>query len=79
MRVIKGKASDWEDIGVELEIDDGELKGIKKDNPSDSKSCLRELARKWLSRVDPPPSWAAIADALENIGDEQLASKLRFL
>ena len=39
---------------------DGALKQIKADNPADSKSCLCELFRKWLSRVDSQPKWADI-------------------
>ena len=71
------KAADWEDIGIELEIDDGVLKQIKLDNHGDSKSCLRELFRKWLSQADPSPSWANIIDAVEGIGEEDLAHSLQ--
>ena len=77
MRELKVKAADWEDIGVELEVDDGILKQIKLDNPADSKSCLRELFRKWLSCVDPQPSWTSIVEAIGGIGDEELASRLK--
>ena len=77
MRELKVKAADWEDIGVELEVDDGTLKQIKTDNPGDSKSCLRELLRKWLSCVDPQPSWASIVEAIEGIGDEGLATEIK--
>lgn len=77
MRELKGKAADWEDIGVELEIDGGDLKQIKTDNPNDSKSCLRELFSKWLLKVNPEPSWTAIVDAVKNCGDEELASKIK--
>ena len=78
MRELKTKAANWEDIGVELEVDDGDLKQIKSDNPSDSKSCLRELLRKWLQRVDPQPSWKDIVEAVsEGLGDEELASRIR--
>ena len=77
MRELKAKAADWEDIGVELEIDDGDLKQIKSDNPGDSKSCLRELFRKWLSQVDPQPSWTVIVDAVQGLGDEDLASRIK--
>ena len=77
MRELRGKTADWEDVGVELEVDDGMLKRIKMDNPGDSKSCLRELFRKWLSRVDPQPKWADIVEAVEGIGDEELASKIK--
>ena len=77
MRELRAKAADWEDIGVELQMNDGELKQIKQDNSNDSKSCLRELFRKWLTRVSPEPSWTAIADAVEHLGDEDLARTLR--
>ena len=71
------KAADkWEDIGILLGIKDGQLKQIKSDNGNDSKTCLREMMRVWLSRVDPPPSWSAIAEALEFLGDEELATQL---
>ena len=77
MRELRAKAADWEDIGVELEVADGVLKQIKADNPADSRGCLRELFRTWLIRVDPQPSWANIAEAIDGIGDEQLANDLR--
>ena len=77
MRELRAKAADWEDIGVELRMEYGELKQIKQDNANDSKSCLRELFGRWLTRVSPEPSWAAIAEALENLRDEDLARTLR--
>ena len=77
MRELRTKAADWEDIGVELQADDGGLRQIKQDNANDSKSCLRELFRKWLTQVSPEPSWAAIAEALEHLGDEDLARTLK--
>ena len=77
MRELRASAADWEDIGVELEVDDGILKQIKADNHGDSNGCLRELFRKWLSRADPQPSWANIVEAVNGIGDEQLANNLR--
>ena len=77
LRELRAKAADWEDIGVELEVDDGELKQIKQDNATDSKSCLRELFRKWLTQTSPEPSWTAIAEAVENLGNEDLARTLR--
>ena len=52
--------------------DNGILKQIKTDNPGDSKSCscLRELFREWLSRVDSQPKWADIVEAVEGIDSE---------
>ena len=67
----------WEDIGILLGINDGQLKQIRTDNAYDSRSCLREMLRTWLSTVDPPPSWSAIAEAVELLGNGNLATHLR--
>lgn len=67
----------WEDIGIQLEIGEGQLRQIKSDNPGNSNACLREVLRTWLSRVDSPPSWAAIADAIETLNFGDIASHLR--
>ena len=78
MKELYTKVADkWEDIGVLLGIKDGQLKAIKSNDGRDSTSCLREMLRTWLSRVDPPPSWSAIAEAVEFLGYENFASHLR--
>ena len=69
-------ADEWEDIGIQLGIDDGRLNQIKVDNASKSKTCFREMLRTWLNRVDPPPSWSALADALETLGNEVVAAQI---
>ena len=70
-------ADKWEDIGILLDIGDGRLSQINLDKAGDSKSCLREMLRVWLSRVAPPPSWSAMADALDTLGHEDIATHLR--
>ena len=70
-------ANEWEDIGIELDIEEGQLRQIKSDNAGDSKACLREMLRVWLSRVAPPPSWSAMADALDTLGHQDIATHLR--
>ena len=71
------KASDkWENIGILLGIEPGRLNGIKA-SENLSQNCLREMLKIWLNRVSPPPSWAAIADAVELLGDQRLANHLR--
>jgi hypothetical protein len=69
-------ASNWENIGVLLEIDDGLLSKIKADNHGESGNCLREMLRVWLKKVDPPPSWSLLVDALKSLGEEKLAREL---
>ena len=77
MRALRSKAAFWEDIGVELLIDDGDLVQISSDNVMDSRSRLRAMLRKWLARVNPRPTWTAVIEALEQLGDEELAGRLK--
>ena len=80
MRRLKEVAADWEDLGVELDYNDGELKKIKADNSGDSKACLRQLLSQWLKHVDPEPSWEAIAEAVEvGLENPKLAKEVRQL
>ena len=70
-------ANKWEDIGILLNIESVVLRRIKSDNSNDSKAaCLREMLRIWL-KVTPHPSWSAIAEAIELLGNENLADRLR--
>ena len=76
-RALRNKAAFWEDIGIELQVEEGYLAQIKLENAKDGRSCLREMLRKWLTHVDPRPTWTAIVEALEQVGDEELAGRLR--
>ena len=57
----------WEDLGIQLGINDAQLIHIKSDNTGDSKGCLREMFREWLKSIEPLPSWPAVVNALENL------------
>ena len=70
------KASEWINIGVFLGIDPGKLDNIKAENHT-VQDCLREMLRIWLKGISSPPSWATIADAVELLGDQNLADQLR--
>lgn len=69
-------AHEWERIGIHLNIEEGELEAIKYNTKFDCKNCLREMLRIWLRRTD-PPSWSAIADALELLEHQDIADNLR--
>ena len=56
------------DIAIGLNIDYGSLDEIKAANSGNSVSCLHVMLSTWLKRVNPPPSWSAIAAAVENSG-----------
>ena len=71
------KSSDkWENIGILLGIEPGRLDAIKVAE-NQPQNCLREMLKIWLRSVSPPPSWAAIAEAIDLLGDEKLADHLR--
>ena len=64
-------------IGVLLDVDTGRLDAIKTAENHAPDDCLREMLMIWLKGVPPPSSWAAIADAVEVLGDQNLADQLR--
>lgn len=55
--------SEWENLGIQLEIEDDVLEQIK--NTGDNEACFHKMLKIWLNRVSPPPSWAAITEAVE--------------
>jgi hypothetical protein len=75
--LIKKVDSKWENIGIMLEIESHRLESIKTAEHHNTQNCLREMLKIWLKKINPPPSWSAITDALEYVGDEQLAHDLR--
>ena len=78
IKELYARASDkWEDIGILLGIESGKLDAIKAAESRVPQSCLREMLKTWLKRVSPPPSWAAIAEAIDLLGDQNLADYLR--
>lgn len=70
-------SSIWEDIGIHLGLNMDLLDIIKKDNPNDSKSCFKEMIKLWWKQIDPPTSWAAIIEVIENLGHKRLAKDLK--
>ena len=70
-------ADKWKMIGVRLDIPMGKLAGIAEKFQRDPHICLVEMLETWLERVSPPATWAAIIDAVEFLGEEQLGKELR--
>ena len=70
-------ADRWRTIGLYLEIPKGKLSGIAEKNQRDPHSCLVEMLETWLEQLNPPATWAAITDAVEFLGEEQLGKELR--
>ena len=70
-------AKKWEDIGIQLDIDDDLLGKVKSDNHGDSKNCLREMLRIWVKNMDPQPSWTDLAEALKVLEEDEVAQRLK--
>lgn len=72
----------WLDIGVELEVDETELKAIRKRCREDPGDCLLEMIGEWLRSVDGPvrPTWKALAEALraKAVNERALADESRY-
>ena len=66
--VIKRYASDWKDIGIELELSLHLLKNIVKDNPQDCVACFQETLEKWLElKTGDDATWKTLELALTNV------------
>lgn len=65
----------WEDIGIMLGLESGMLEALKtQENKPESQ--LREMLKLWIKQVHPQPTWSAIVDALESVGEGALAGQL---
>ena len=70
-------SKDWESIGTLLKVPIGTLDNIKfSADKSDMHSRLRAMLIEWLKQVNPPPTWAQLADAVEPF-DQAKAEQLR--
>ena len=61
-------ATQWKSIGTLLGIEDHVLNRVKADEDGVN-DCLREMLSEWLRQVDPPPTWAALADVVETFNE----------
>jgi ankyrin repeat protein len=66
--------SEWQNIGVLLNIPSARLKKIANDYTI-TRDCLREMVTEWLKMVDPPPTWELLVEAVELI-DPQTAENI---
>ena len=76
LRMMISLASEWQNIGIILGLNEGTLATIRANYPQQATNCLREMLIIWLKQVDPRPSWEALADAVEPI-DPRKAEEIR--
>ena len=70
----------WYNIGLELDIDPGTLSVIEG-NSKDIDNCFQAMLMTWLKTVQPKPTLAALAKALQSptVGFEHLAEQIQAL
>ena len=68
----------WKDIGIELDLKVTDLDTINETSHGNVKKCFSEMLTLWLKRVNPPPTWTAMVDALKEpaVGFEALAEQV---
>ena len=79
------RAAIWEarakcfDIGIELNITVPDLDVIRENKSGDIGSCFTEMLILWLKRLDPPPTWSSLVDALKEptVNIQQVAKQLQ--
>ena len=68
-------ATHWKTIGTLLGVSNSVLDKIKSDEEG-ANDRLREMLCEWLKQTDTPPSWAALAKAVEMV-DSSKAMEIR--
>ena len=71
-------AAKWYDLGLELDISVDYLDTISGDRGNKPEDCLREVLRRWLSGVNPEPTWKTLITALRvpAVGHQSLAEEI---
>ena len=65
----------WYNLGLQLGVEDAELKPIQHNYPRDSEACTREMFRAWL-RTGSSPSYQQLVEALRAVGENREANRL---
>ena len=69
------RAVEWYNLGLQLGVENAELKVIQKNNPGDLRACQREMFEAWL-RITPNPSYQQLVEALLEVGEITEADRL---
>ena len=76
LKLVFPLASKWHNLGVFLGLDEGRLNTIRHNCKNEAEDCLREVLSAWIKQVDPPPSWSALAVAVETF-NPSIAEKIK--
>ena len=67
--------SKWKTLGIFLYVDHSSLEAVRAENDS-CDDRVSELVALWLRQITPPPTWKALADAVEHL-DPSKAKEIR--
>ena len=65
-------ATDWYNIGIELEVDLCVLDNIKQNNLNQSEACFQKTLDKWLKLNTDDAKWGVLEVALTNVNRAKL-------
>lgn len=77
LRMLSPLASEWKTIGCNLNISDGKLNAIARNESNRVEDCLREMLSAWLKTITPLPSWEVLAKAVEGIDPSKAAELIK--
>ena len=66
---------DWHSLGVKLGLKDHELSTIEKNFRGDNELCKDKMLARWLRSAE-LPTWTAVVDALQLMGERNIALKM---
>ena len=73
MRYVKSKHyANWEEIGLELNLNHAILTDIEADHPFNDRECFYYMIWKWMS-IDRNPTWKTLETALTNVNRQNLS------
>lgn len=77
--VIGFAAHQWEDLGIELNIDDNgsKLDEIKKERRGDEAKCCLDVLKAWLQGAgEEPKTWEVLLNCLREIGANEAVQSI---
>ena len=75
-RLIKSHSSQWNELGIELDVSHNDLEEIKTDGNSNSER-LNKVVNKWIDTGSVPVTWAKLIQGLEQIGLNIVAKSIK--
>jgi len=71
-----GSVTNWYTLGVKLGLESCQLHTIEQNHPQDSSRCRDEMLACCLQSTT-PPTWKMTVDVLHEMGQHQLANRIR--